>query len=468
MSKTKNKTQYVCSDCGNESPRWMGQCTKCKEWNTIVEFKPAAVTNAAGKKLNMGAQGGYAGAGLKTSVRLSEVDDKNVERIISGIGELDRVMGGGTAVGSANLISGDPGAGKTTLLSALAAIMSHKMNTLYATAEENVAQYRNRSIKRLKLDHNDAQFRLLNSSSLETIMEEATLHKIKFMIVDSIQAVVSPEFTGTHGSISQVKGCATALTQFAKDNDITMFIVGHVNKGNEVAGPKTLTHVVDSLMHIETNDANLRTIRPEKNRFGDVDTVGLFNMHERGMISVDNPSKLFLSSYTDPTPGSAITCIRDGNRQLMLEVQALVTETEGEHPQKTVIGLSFNRLKMITAILRKHGGAKFHHDTFANLVGGLRLPETDTSADLALAAALFSSLKELTIPRDTCFLGELSLSGEVRPISAGVPRVKEAMKLGFKTIIIPKANFHNSMLSDDKTVRVISVTHIREALAHIA
>lgn len=458
MAKKKD-TQFVCSDCGEPHPRWQGQCNSCKEWNTVSEIRIAPESKAETSRYK-----GYAG---KTTGALSINDIKveNKDRFVTGIGEFDRVFGGGLTYGSVNLLSGDPGAGKTTLASQAAAVLSEKVSCLYATSEESLSQFKNRFQKRLKTPYNDDNLRLMNEADVDVIIEQAIALKVKFLVIDSIQSIIANEFTGAAGSVSQVKGCAQRLTSFAKNHDVTIIAIAHVNKNNEVAGPNTLVHIVDGLFHIEVNDSELRTIRPSKNRFGDIDTVGLFKMNERGMVSVDNPSKIFLSSLVEPTPGTAISCIRDGSRNLLLEIQALTTPSENDFIERVCVGLSFNRLKMISAILRKHGKVKMGYDTYVSLVGGLKLPETDASADLALVAALYGSIKEKTLDRQTCFMGELSLSGEVRPVSGGVPRVREAIKHGFTTIYLPHANYHESM--NTTGVNIVPLKTINDLLKKI-
>jgi DNA repair protein RadA/Sms len=277
---------------------------------------------------------------------------------------------------------------------------------------------------------------------------------------------VGQQFNGSAGSITQVKECAILLTHLAKKAGVTVLATAHVNKANEIAGPKTLTHIVDALFHIEVNENELRTIRPTKNRFGDIDTVGIFRMTEQGMLSVDNPSKIFISSTIGASPGSAVTCIRDGNRNLLLELQSLMTESENEYCQRVSIGYNANRLKMVGAILRKYAKLKFNKDIYVSLVGGVKLPDTDSSADLALAASLFSSFHDIIIPRDSCFMGELSLSGEIRPVNGGVSRVKEAIKHGFKNIYIPNANYHKNMeLSGINIIKLKTVNELTKILS---
>ena len=438
------KRAYVCSDCGMDFARWQGQCSGCKSWNTITEFTIPNTKSGLTSSSARSSIGGYAGVVGGGSKKLNEVETVEAEKMLTGIGELDRVLCGGLTTGSVNIISGDPGAGKTTLLSDLVSRMSQLMPSLYCTAEESLSQFKNR-VNRLKLNCNGDNLYLMAETSVEAIIAELEVKQIKFAVIDSIQAVSTELANGSPGSPSQVKAAAQALTQYCKQNNVTMFLIAHVNKNNEIAGPQTLVHIVDSLLHIDTNDGQVRTLRANKNRFGDVDTVGIFRMTERGMLSVDNPSEIFLSGSTTESSGSAITCIRKGNRNLLLEIQCLTTETEGEFPQRVCVGLNMNRIKMLTGILRKHAKTKIYHDTFFNIVGGLKIDESETCIDLALVAALLSSLNEFVVPRTTCIMGELSLNGDVRPIDSGVPRVKEAAQHGFTEIFIPFRNYHKSM-----------------------
>lgn len=457
------KIEFVCTDCGMNYLRWQGQC-RCGAWNTLAEMKLTA--NKLKKSTNnRSSVGGYAGGTGGGSKKINEIESTEAEKQLTGIGELDRVLCGGVTTGSVNIISGDPGAGKTTLLSDLVARMSKTMASLYCTAEESLSQFKNR-VNRLKLDYNEEALYLLSETSVEAIIEELEAKKIKFAVIDSIQAVVTDNANGSPGSPSQVKGAAQALTQYCKQNNVTMFLIAHVNKNNEIAGPQTLVHIVDALLHIDTNDGQIRTLRANKNRFGDIDTVGIFRMNERGMVSVDNPSEIFLSGSTTESSGSVITCIRKGNRNLLLEIQCLTTETEAEFPQRVCVGLNMNRIKMLTGILRKHTKTKIYHDTFFNIVGGLRIDESETCIDLALVTALLSSLNEFIVPRNTCIMGELSLNGDVRPIDNGVPRVKEAAQHGFTEIFIPYRNYHKSM--EGLGAKIHPVKTIHELIALIS
>jgi len=453
------KVAYLCSECGMDHPRWQGQCSGCRSWNCIDEFTIPKIKNSLGSSRS--SVGGYAGMAGGGSKKLSEIEAVEAAKRLTGIGELDRVLGGGLTTGSVNIISGDPGSGKTTLLTDLVSRMSQIMPSLYCTAEESLSQFKNR-VNRLKLNYNEDNLFLMAETSVEAIISELDAKQIKFAVIDSIQAVVTDMANGSPGSPSQVKSCAQALTQYCKQNNVTMFLVAHVNKNNETAGPQTLIHIVDCLTHIECNDGQIRTLRANKNRFGDVDTVGIFKMTERGMMSVDNPSEIFLSGSTTESPGSAITCIRKGNRNLLLEIQCLTTETEAEFPQRVCVGLNMNRIKMLTGILRKHTKTKIYHDTYFNLVGGLKIEESETCIDLALVTALLSSLNDFIVPRTTCIMGELSLNGDVRPIDGGVPRVKEAIQHGFTEIFIPFRNYHKSM--EELGVKIIPVKTIHELI----
>ena len=457
-----SKIEFVCTDCGMNYPRWQGQC-RCGAWNTLAEMKISA-TKSKSSTTSRISTAGYAGGTGGGSKKINDVHSTEAEKHLTGIGELDRVLCGGVTTGSVNIISGDPGAGKTTLLSDLVARMSQDKSSLYCTAEESLSQFKNR-VQRLKLEYNHDNLYLLSETSVEAIIDELETHQIKFAVIDSIQAVVTENANGSPGSPSQVKSAAQALTQYCKQNNVTMFIIAHVNKNNEIAGPQTLVHIVDALLHIDTNDGQIRTLRANKNRFGDIDTVGIFKMCERGMLSVDNPSEIFLSGSTTESPGSTITCIRKGNRNLLLEIQCLTTETEAEFPQRVCVGLNMNRIKMLTGILRKHTKTKIFHDTFFNIVGGLKIDESETCIDLALVTALLSSLNDFVVPRTTCIMGELSLNGDVRPIDSGVPRVKEAAQHGFTEIFIPYRNYHKSM--EGLGAKITAVKTIHELLTLI-
>ncbi|MCP4260826.1 MAG: DNA repair protein RadA [Planctomycetes bacterium] len=464
----KKTTQFLCSECGNTFPRWHGQCSECKSWNTVNEVRlpePAAAAKKSSRSTN------YAGGGSGGAKKLSEIKAENTKKFLTKINEFDRVMGNGVTLYSVNLFSASPGAGKTTLMNAVASICSLMGPTQYSTSEEGLPVFKNRLINRFNFKHNNEQLFLTDETDCDLIIADAIANNIKYLFVDSVQNITSDEFTGAPGSVSQVKGCAQKLNMLAKQHNVTVFAICHVTKDDKIAGPKALEHIVDGIFHIDTTDSDLRIIRPSKNRNGSIDTVGLFRMTEKGMISLDDPSKIFISSLMEPTPGSAITCNREGNRNLMLEIQALTIEPEGDRVERACVGLSYSRLRSIIAIMRSRLNSKMNLDIHIGLVGGIRLPDTDTSSDLAIAASLLSSLEKFAIPRDACFMGEVSLAGEIRPVSGGVPRVQEAFRHGFKHVFVPKANYHSDMIKDiPKGARVIqlqTITDLKKELKKI-
>jgi DNA repair protein RadA/Sms len=445
MAKAKTKIAYVCSECGADFKKWQGQCSECKAWNTITEFREAtSTTKSVNAAVQRNSNGGYAGTSVGVQ-RISDVKVENATRISTGLSELDRVLGGGITLGSVVLISGDPGSGKTTLLTKVAEVMSQTMNTLYVTAEESLSQWAKRGIERLKLNFNEGSFMLSDTDSLEDIVDQCIENNIRFLIADSIQAFESNSVEGTAGGVTQVKTCAKILNRLCKQHGITLILVGQVNKNSQMAGPQTLKHIIDTAIHIEVNDASVRILRADKNRFGDTEQVGIFQMTEFGMRSVDNPSRLFLSGSEEHFEGSAISVIKDGSRNLLIEIQALATEVEGEKSIRNCIGVSYSRLSLITAVLKKHGGIPTYYDINISLVGGLKMADSETSTDMAVMAALLSSINSKPLPVDAVFIGEVALTGELRQVPQIVPRVREALSHGKKQIFIPKVAYHKSM-----------------------
>ena len=439
MSKTKRA--YMCTDCGADFPRWQGQCNACGSWNTITEFNQTASKASIAVKNSLKTAGGYGGSSNTTAVNPSEIKSSEVERFITGVGEFDRVMGGGVTIGSATLISGSPGAGKTTLLTLLTSIISEKAIILYATGEENDNQWKTRQ-DRVASNYNNSNVFVITTDSLDTILEEATRIGAKFIIFDSIQALVVSTVDGSRGSVSQVKECGTEITKYSKMNNVTSFIVGQVTKDNTMAGPKVLEHTIDTHIHLEKSEhSNLRTLRAMKNRFGNEDTVGLFKMEGEGMVPIDDPSAEFRSTSATRTSGCSTTCLRSANRNMLVEIQSLVVESQSEKLQRVCIGVNFNRVQLIAAILRKHCGQNFYADIFISVVGGLKISEQDTSCDLAIAAALVSSNTDKVINDKTCFIGELTLSGEVKSVPNGESRIEEAIRHGFNKIYIGQQLF---------------------------
>lgn len=442
----KAKIAFVCTECGADFKKWQGQCSGCKAWNTLTEFREASTTTKSlNSAINRNKSSGYAGISSSGVQRIAAVKVEHAARISTGLSELDRVLGGGITLGSVVLISGDPGSGKTTLLSKVAEVMSQSMQTLYVTAEESLSQWTKRGIERLKLNFNEDNFLLSDSDCIEDIIEQCIENKVRFLIADSIQAFESNAVEGIAGGVTQVKTCAKILNRLCKQHGITLILVGQVNKNSQMAGPQTLKHIIDTAIHIEVNDASVRILRADKNRFGDTEQVGIFQMTEKGMFSVDNPSRLFLSGSSEHFEGSAISVIKDGSRNLLIEIQALATEVEDEKSIRNCIGVSYSRLSLITAVLKKHGGISTYYDINISLVGGLKMADSETSTDMAVMAALLSSINSKPLPEDSVFIGEVALTGELRQVAQIVPRVREALTHGKKQIYIPAIAYHKSM-----------------------
>ena len=472
MTKTtKLKKAYICNTCQADYPRWQGQCTSCADWNTISEvtINPNATLSVADKATNIrsGASsskvGGYGGAQSKQAINPSQIKARTDQKFKTGLGEFARVMGDGVTVGSATLVSGSPGAGKTTLLTKLTSVFSQTKVVLYATAEENDNQWKARQ-ERVGHGYVDANVFLITTDSLDDILNEAANKKADILIIDSIQAVVSSSVDGQKGSISQVKECGSEITKFAKANNVTTFVVGQVTKDNTAAGPKVLEHTIDTHIHLEKSDhSNLRTLRSNKNRFGSEESVGLFKMEGDGLHPIDDPCSEFRSASGVMSSGSAIACLRSANRNILLEIQALVVDSQSDKLQRVCLGVNYNRIQLITAILKKHCMQSFYADIFVSVVGGLRISEQDTSTDLTIAAALVSSLKDKPIDDKTCFIGELTLSGEVKTVPNGESRLKEASRHGFNKIYAAKSL---AAQIKDKSIKskIIPITNIRELM----
>ncbi|AGP78589.1 DNA repair protein RadA [Alteromonas mediterranea 615] len=428
----KRKTAYVCSDCGAEFPRWQGQCSECKAWNTISEFVVASAKSATRQTTS-----GYAGQTAAKIETLNAIDLESLPRFSSTFKELDRVLGGGIVPGAAMLIGGSPGAGKSTLLLQVMCQMAKSESALYVTGEESLQQVAMRA-KRLSLP--DDKLMMLAETNVETICDLALTQKPKIMVIDSIQVMHVSDVQSAPGSVSQVRESAAYLTRFAKQNHIAMFIVGHVTKDGNLAGPKVLEHCIDSSMMLEgESDGRYRTLRSHKNRFGAVNELGVFAMTEKGLKEVSNPSAIFLSRGDNDTPGSSVMVIWEGTRPLLVEIQALVDYSQMSNPRRIAVGLDQNRLSMLLAVLHRHGNVQMNdQDVFVNVVGGVRVSET--SADLALLLAMISSFRNRSLPRDLIVFGEVGLAGEIRPVPNGTERIIEAAKHGFKRAVVPKAN----------------------------
>lgn len=455
MSK-KNKTLFVCSECGADYPRWAGQCTACGEWNCIKEVVQfGAKDKSAGRS-------GY--AGVRSIVQLlSDVDIAQAERISTGLQEFDRVLGGGIVKGSVVLIGGAPGAGKSTiLLQALAHIAQRGSRVLYVSGEESPQQIAERA-QRLALPI--AGIKMLAETSVEAITTILDEEQPQVAIIDSIQVMYTAASDSAPGSVSQVRESASLLTQYAKRHEVSFFMVGHVTKDQSLAGPMTLSHIVDAQVVLSaTDDARFRVLRADKNRFGSVGELGFFAMESNGLKEVKNPSAMFLSRSEKPSPGSVVTVLWEGTRPLLVEIQALVTESQYGNPRRLAVGLDQNRLAMLLAVLYRHGGIFTASDEiYANVVGGIKVSETST--DLAILVGVVSSLKDRIVPYDAVFFGEVGLNGEIRPVANGHARLNEAAKHGFKRAIVPKANKPKEAI---KNLTIHAVSHIHEALQVLA
>jgi len=423
----KEKSIYTCSDCGGTSPKWLGRCPSCGAWNTLVESaaEPASTKNRFQSL-----------AKSQPVATLAEIETTEIERQPTGIGELDRVLGGGIVAGGVVLIGGDPGIGKSTLLLQALDSLARRLKTLYVTGEESGAQVALRS-RRLGLDASPV--RVLAEIQLEKILATIEAEQPGVCVIDSIQTLYSDQLSSAPGSVAQVRECAAHLTRAAKASDTSVVLVGHVTKEGALAGPRVLEHIVDTVLYFEGDThSSFRLVRAIKNRFGAVNEIGVFAMTEKGLKGVANPSAIFLSTHGEPVAGSCVLVTLEGTRPMLVEIQALV-DAGGPSPRRLSVGLERDRLAMMLAVLHRHAGiAAFDQDVFVNAVGGVRISEP--AADLAVMLAIQSSLRGRPLPRGFFAFGEVGLAGEIRPAPRGQERLKEAAKLGFSVAIVPKAN----------------------------
>ncbi len=451
MSK-KIKIAYVCDQCGADYPRWGGQCTSCGEWNTIKEVRLGSTSSERSSR------SGYAGSRSEVKL-LANVNLTQAERISTGISEFDRVLGGGIVCGSVVLIGGAPGAGKSTLLlQAIANIADRGVQVLYVSGEESLQQIAERAF-RLKLPAE--KIMMLMETSVQRICDVLDEVKPQILVIDSIQVMHTQEAESAPASVSQVRESASYLTQYAKKHQVSIFMVGHVTKDQSLAGPMTLSHIVDTQVMLgSTDDARFRVLRADKNRFGSVGELGFFAMDSTGLKEVKNPSAMFLNRAEKPSSGSVVTVLWEGTRPLLVEIQALVVDCQYGNPRRLAVGFDQNRLAMLLAVLHRHGGVFTAQDEiYANVVGGIKV--TETSSDLAIVIGIVSSLKDRVIPHDAFFFGEIGLSGEIRPVANGHARLNDAAKHGFKKAIIPKANVPKTPI---KGLQIYGVATLSEAL----
>jgi DNA repair protein RadA/Sms len=429
----KTKTAFFCRECGTETPRWQGQCPGCREWNTLVE-EPSAPKRA---RASTGVSEARTASGA-APVRLRDVEGSERQRWTTGLAEFDFVLGGGTVPGSVVLVGGEPGIGKSTILLQVAARLEaagHK--TLYVSGEESAHQVKLRADR---METPAGSVTLLAETELDTILLRAAEAAPDVLLVDSIQTVYTPELEGAPGNVGQVRECAARLQRYAKQTGTAVFLVGHVTKGGGIAGPKTLEHIVDTVLYFESaGGLDNRVLRATKNRFGGVDEIGVFRMTAQGLVPVGNPSELFLGERTQGTSGSAVVATMEGTRPLLVEVQALAAKASYGAPQRVSTGLDHKRLALLLAVMEKRAGIPFGQlDVFLNVVGGIRLAET--AGDVAVAVALASSVFDRPVPADAVFIGELGLGGELRPVGQIDRRLAEAARMGFKSAYLsPRA-----------------------------
>jgi len=445
----KDKTVFFCSSCGNETAKWQGQCPSCGQWNTLVEA-PSVKTKSSGFSNS------YTRVAPK---KLKELDTKDELRFSTGIGELDRVLGGGAVRGSIVLFGGSPGIGKSTLLLQVCGNIAHGEKVLYVTGEESERQVKMRA-ERLRISHDELY--ILAGTDLNDVISAINSLSPDLVIIDSIQTVYDPELNSTPGSIAQVKQCAMEIMRLAKANDFTAFVVGHVNKEGAIAGPKVLEHMVDCVLQL-SGDGNysFRIFRAEKNRFGSTNEIGVFEMQREGMVEVPNPSEMMLTGRPMNSPGTCVTCVMEGSRPILAEVQALAAPSGFSSGRRNANGFDHNRMVLLLAVLEKRAGLAFGVcDAYINVIGGMTLEEP--AADLACCLALASSFRDRPIPDEMTALGEVGLTGEIRSVQGLDQRLAEIARLGFKSCVIP-AHIRGE-IKIPKGLELLRVSTLRQAI----
>ena len=450
------KTIYICSECGYHSPKWMGKCPSCNAWNTMVEDVISTAPEASAPAKRRAASG--IGAN-NTAVSYNDLEIPEYIRSKTGLNELDRVLGGGLVHGSVVLISGEPGIGKSTLLMQISDCLGKSRKVLYVSGEESGGQLKLRA-KRLGVQGENLY--ILTETNIDDIIKQTDTIKPDVIIIDSIQTIYDEQIKSAPGSITQVRECALSFISKAKSEGISMLFVGHVNKEGGIAGPKVLEHMVDAVLCFEGEKLqSYRIIRANKNRFGSTNEIGVFEMGDKGLIEIENPSEMLLSGRPKNTPGNCAVCTIEGTRPLIAEIQALVSPTSFPAPRRTSNGIDYNRACLIIAVLEKRLGLKFYqNDVYLNVIGGLHIDEP--ASDAAIALAMISSLTDKVVPDDLIAIGELGLSGECRAVSNLEQRVKEAARLGFTKAIVPYKNIEKRKL--DTNIEIIPIHSIYEAI----
>lgn len=446
----KTKTVYVCNDCGAETPQWAGQCTACNAWNSLVENAQIKASTKTARVHNL--------APAATVQKLDTIRAENIIRIKTGLGELDRVLGGGLVLGSVVLLGGGPGIGKSTLLMQSMSAMGENAKVLYISGEESADQV---ALRAHRLGVSGGNISLIAETSLETIAETLHREQPQVVVVDSIQTLFTHALQSAPGSVAQVRETAAHLVRWAKGTGTGLFLIGHVTKEGALAGPRVLEHMVDAVLYFEGEASDrFRLVRAMKNRFGTVNELGVFVMEESGLQEVSNPSAMFISRQTSDSAGSVILATQEGTRPLLVELQALVDDSQLANPRRVSVGVDGNRMAMLLAVLHRHAGiAMQSQDVYVNVAGGIRINET--ASDLALLLAAVSSYRNRPLGNDVVVFGEVGLGGEVRPVQRGGDRLNEASKLGFKRAIIPHANRPKIKRKD---IDVIPVRRLTDAL----
>lgn len=447
----KAKTVFFCTACGNESPKWQGRCSACGAWNTMTEHVAKPTSSGTGKMSPVST--------TRTPKQLQEVDSGSEIRFSTGMGELDRVLGGGAVEGSLVLVGGAPGIGKSTLLLQICNQLCTERRVLYISGEESERQLK---LRAQRLHVAPQELLVLSETRLSDILETVEETKPDILIVDSIQTLYHEENESSPGSVSQVKDCTMAMMQLSKSQGITVFVVGHINKDGAIAGPKVLEHMVDCVLYFEGDpNTSYRLLRAAKNRFGSTNEIGVFEMVDTGLKEVPNPSQMLLDGRPESAPGTCVACVMEGTRPILAEVQALVTKTSFNVPRRTADGFDFNRAALLMAVAEKRGGMKLSaFDAYINVIGGLRLDEP--GADLPVVLAIASSYRETCIPDDLAAIGEVGLTGEIRSVSHMNQRLMEVARLGFRKCIIPGSGAER--LEIPENLEVYRVRNIREAI----
>lgn len=452
---TRSKTVFVCSECGYETPKWAGKCPGCGEWNTMVEdvrLPQKSAVSAAPRP-----------AHTFSATPLSQINAADEHRFVTGISELDRVLGGGIVKGSVILLSGDPGIGKSTILLQVCNALQRDIKILYVSGEESAIQIKLRA-KRIGVESDSVS--IMTETDVQTVCEYINSARPDLVMIDSIQTMQHPDISSSPGSIVKVRESANLLLRTGKSLDIPIFIVGHVNKGGDIAGPKVMEHIVDTVLYFEgERNQSYRILRAIKNRFGSTNEIGVFEMTETGLAEVENPSAMMLSGRMSDVSGGCITCIIEGTRPILAEVQGLVAATGFGNARRTAAGFDYNRLNLLLAVLEKRLELMFSNlDTYINIVGGIRLDEP--AADLAVAMALVSGLRDIPIDENTVTFGEIGLSGELRSVPRAQARVNEAARMGFTRCILPSACL-KQINSAPEGIKLLGVKRLSDAVAFI-